>query len=103
MGFFNFKDKNEVVLHAERVGVGLRQINEELRKNQSATPLVRGLCSAISDEMQKMYATADKLSANDKLTLSLSYNGKMILYNDFIREIEYFRRMLLNNYGVQLF
>ncbi len=81
----------------------MRQINEELRKGPSAMPNVRGLCHAVSDEMQKMYAAADKLAAYDKLTFSLSYNGKMILYNDFIHEIEYFRKMLLNNYGVQLF
>ena len=65
--------------------------------------MVKGLCKAVSDEMQKMYSTADKLSVNDKLTLSLFYNGQMILYNDFIREIEYFRKMLLTNYDVQLF
>jgi len=103
MGLFNFRYKEEARLHAERIGVGLMQINEELRKGPSAMPIVRGLCSAVSREMLEMYAAADRLSTNDKLTFSLFYNGNMILYNDFIREIEYFRNLLKNNYGVQLF
>ena len=95
MGFFNFNKTIQLRVHAERVGIGLCQINNELRKHQSATPLIEGLCIAVSDEMQKMYTIADQLSTDDRFTISLSYNGKMILYNDLMREIEFIRNMLL--------
>ena len=103
MGFLSFREKSETRMYAERVGVGLTQINDELRKGRSAISDVRGLCYAVSRDMQKMYAASDKLSANDKLTLSLLYNGTPILYNDFLKEIEFFRKMLLINYSIQLF
>lgn len=103
MGLFNIKDKSELRLHAERVGIGILQVNDELRKWPSSQPMVRGLCRAISNEMLQMYVIADKLSSYDKLTMSLSFNGQMILYNEFIREVEKFRAMLLNHYQIQLF
>lgn len=103
MGLFKFREKAELQMHAERFGVGLLQINDELRQWPTSQPTVRGLCIAISNEMLKMYAIADKLSSSDKLTISLSYNGQMILYSSFLKEIEIFKRMLVNNYGIQLF
>lgn len=103
MGFFNFREKAELQMHAERVGVGLLQINDELRRWPASQPTVRGLCIAISNEMLKMYAIADKLSSNDKYSITLSYNGQMILYSSFVKEIENFRQMLQNHYGIQLF
>lgn len=103
MGFFSFKDKADVYKYAERVSVGIRQINDELRGWPATQPTVRGLCHAVSEEMQNMYRVADKLTQKDRSTLSVLHNGHMVLYNDFIRELESFRQILKQQYQINLF
>ena len=41
MGLFKFREKAELQMHAERVGVGLLQINDELRQWPTSQPTVR--------------------------------------------------------------
>ena len=55
MGLFDFGSKEAIKVSAYKISTGIRQIEQELEKNNhQITPMVRGLASAINNEVRTL-------------------------------------------------
>ena len=87
MGLFDFGDRAMVQTHAYRVGVGMLQVRGELNKSTLNILEVKGIISAICEEMKKMMTLANSLSQSSRSSLKVDYNGAKINYDAFITSV----------------
>ena len=87
MGFFNrltdFGDREQVRVHASRIGIGLKQI-----ENATSISDIKGLSIAIKQEVQAMMMAALKLSHESINCLDVNINGNKIPFPTFINMLE---------------
>lgn len=86
MGFwdrlYDFGDREQVKTVAMRIDIGLQQLEEE----QDIRSL-RGLCTAIRQDIEMMMLLASKLSVESLGCLKVRYKGDKISYFSFLNMI----------------
>lgn len=87
MGFFDrltdFGDREQVKTAAMRINGALLQLDRE-----SDIFMIRGISSAIAQEVQRMQILASKLTMESINCLNVPYRGNKIPYTRFIKELE---------------
>ena len=88
MGLFDFGDRAVVQNLAYRVGVGIQQIEDEIRKSpMNATPLLRGLAFTVREERIKMMQLYYDLQESTRNSLVIEFKGRKIPFWDFFTEL----------------
>lgn len=88
MGLFDFGDRATIQTLAYRIGVGVVQMESELRNSpREATPMLRGLAHSIAKEMHKTTILVHSLSKSSQDSLKVDFKNRKILFWAFYTEI----------------
>ena len=98
MGFFDrlydFGDREVVRTYAMRVDVGLQQMDRTYD-----LPTIKGLSTAIRNEVRDMIISAQKLSEESRKCLDVKYRGRKIMYYEFLSILEQASINIVNRGG----
>ena len=88
MGLFDFGDRATIQTLAYRIGVGVEQMESEIRVSpNAATPMLRGLAHAVCDERKKLMLVATSLSQSSLDSLIVEFRKRKIPFNVFLQEL----------------
>lgn len=79
MGFLDFGDKAMIKTIAKRLKIGITQLANELdSSNGIATPLARGLASALNRDIKEMQRLSNSLSESSRSSILIDMEGRNV-------------------------
>jgi hypothetical protein len=88
MGLFDFGDRATIQTLAYRIGVGVEQMESELRNSPNeATPMLRGLAHTIAEEIYKTTILVHSLSKSSQDSLKVDFKKRKINFWTFFTEL----------------
>lgn len=104
MGLLDFGTKAQVEELGYRIGVGMQQIEAELRKtsNQSS-PTIRGLALGLMQERNKLVVLISSLTQSSREKLKVKYKNEKIPYFLFVQEMQHISNKVDEATGINFF
>lgn len=101
MGLFNrlsdFGDREQIRVHAYRIGIGIQQI-----KNESSLQTIKGLSIALQQEVQTMMMYESTLSQESINCLDVNYKGRKISFVRFLSDLRLESIEIVNRGGYNI-